>query len=137
MLGTLNHVGYLAADLDAAVERFVEVLGLSVVRRFERAAFSLQGVYLGPGEGTVELFTFTEPALLAARLGDAEVSLDHVAYEVADIDTVASEMRSQGVRFTGPDLRGELGEAVDLGGVRHLWTLPETSCGACIQLMQR
>jgi len=137
MFGALDHVGYLAGDLDAAVEEHVSVLGLDVVRRFERPEFSVQGVYLGPGEGSVELFTFTDPALLAERLGEERVVLDHVAYAVPDIDAVAARMRAAGVRFSGPDLRGELQEAVDLGGVRHLWTVPESSCGAAIQLMQR
>jgi catechol 2,3-dioxygenase-like lactoylglutathione lyase family enzyme len=137
MIGTLDHVGYLVGDLDAAVAEFVSVLGLAVVRRFERPEFSVRGVYLGPGEGSVELFTFTDEALLAERLGQARVLLDHVAYAVSDIDAVAARMSAAGVRFAGPDLRGELHEPVDLGGVRHLWTVPESSGGAAIQLLQR
>jgi hypothetical protein len=63
--------------------------------------------------------------------------LDHVAYAVSDIDRSARELSAAGVRFSGPDLRGELREPVDLGGVRYLWTIPQTSCGGSIQLLQR
>ena len=137
MLGTLDHVGYLVADLDAALAEFTSVLGLAVARHFERPEFSLAGAYLGPGEGNVELFTFSDPELLERRLGGQRVVLDHVAYAVEDIASVAAELRSGGVRFSGPDLRGELQEAVDLGGILHLWTVPESCGGAAIQLIQR
>jgi methylmalonyl-CoA/ethylmalonyl-CoA epimerase len=137
MLGALDHVGYLAADLEAAVAEFQTLFDLPVARRFERPQFDLQGVYLGSGEGHVELFTFTAEELLERRLGAARVRLDHVAYLVADIDATAAGLRSAGVRFCGPDMRAELHQPVDLGGVRHLWTLPETSLGQAIQLMQR
>jgi methylmalonyl-CoA/ethylmalonyl-CoA epimerase len=137
MLGALDHVGYVTADLEAAVEEFQALFELPVVRRFERPQFSLQGVYLGSGEGHVELFTFTTEDLLERRLGAERVRLDHVAYLVADIDATVAALRSAGVRFSGPDMRVELHEPVDLGGVRHIWTLPETSLGQAIQLMQR
>ncbi len=116
---------------------FTELLGVPTVRQFERPQFSLQGVYLGAAHGDIEIFTFTDPELNRARLGDAQLRLDHVAYEVADIEASAAAMRRDGVRFSGPDLREELHEAVDLGGVLHLWTVPETCVGQFLQLMQR
>ena len=137
MLGTLDHVGYLVEDLDAAIADFGRTLGLEVVRRFERPQFALVGAYLGTGEGEIELFTFSDAALLAARLNGASLRLDHIAYEVSDIDATARALGAAGVRFCGPDLRSELQGPVDLGGVRHLWTVPETSCGQSLQLLQR
>jgi catechol 2,3-dioxygenase-like lactoylglutathione lyase family enzyme len=137
MLGTLDHVGYLTADLDASVDEFVALFRLPVASRFERPEFAVIGAYLGPGNGNVELFTFADEELLSRRLGGARVLLDHVAYEVQDIDATAAAMRRAGVRFAGPDLRSEMHEPVDLGGVRHLWTMPETACGQSIQLLQR
>jgi catechol 2,3-dioxygenase-like lactoylglutathione lyase family enzyme len=137
MLGRLDHVGYLAADLEASVAEFQSVFELPVARHIERPQFALRGVYLGEGEGNLELFTFTEEELLERRLGDSALVLDHVAYEVADIDASAAMLRRGGVRFAGPDLRSELHEPVDLGGVRHLWTMPETTCGQTIQLLQK
>jgi len=137
MLGTVDHVGYLCLELEDAVKEFGGVFGLEVARRFERPEFSVRGLYLGPGEGNVELFTFSDRELTERRLHGAKIALDHVAYEVPDIDSVASALKRAGVRFSGPDLRAELHEPVDLGGVRHLWTLPETSAGQVIQLLQR
>ena len=137
MLGRIDHVGYLAADLDAAVDAMVAKLGLPVVKRFERPRFDLVGVYLGEGHPGIEIFTFTDPALRALRLAaKQQLSLDHVAYSVDDIERVCAGLREQGVRFCGPDNREELPGPVDLGGVLHIWTVPETSCGQSLQLMQ-
>jgi len=137
MLGRIDHVGYLAADLEASVQAMVAKLGLPVVKRFERPQFELVGVYLGDGHPGIEIFTFSDPALTTRRLaGEPELKLDHVAYEVADIERLCAELRLRGVRFCGPDNREELPGPVDLGGTLHIWTVPETSCGQSLQLMQ-
>jgi catechol 2,3-dioxygenase-like lactoylglutathione lyase family enzyme len=137
MLGRIDHVGYIAADLEQSVTAFTERLEAKVVRRFERPQFSLVGVYLGADGGNIEVFSFTEPDLLAARLGGRTLALDHVAHEVEDMRTAEQALRAQGTGFCGPDLRDELTEAVDLGGVLHIWTRPETCSGLALQLMQR
>ena len=137
MLGPVDHVGYLTRDLDAGIAAAQELFSLEVVRRFERPQFDLQGAYLGAGDGHVEVFTFSDPEVLEGRMGFEPLRLDHVAYLVDDIRTFATHLRSQGVRFSGPDLRGEIDEPVDLGGVLHLWTLPASCGGTCVQLMQR
>jgi catechol 2,3-dioxygenase-like lactoylglutathione lyase family enzyme len=136
MLGRIDHVGYLADDLESAVHAMEERLAIPVVRRFERPQFELAGVYLGEGHPGIEIFTFTDRQLTAQRLAGSELKLDHVAYQVEDIASVCAELRRRGVRFCGPDNRAELPEPVDLGGVLHIWTVPETSCGQVLQLMQ-
>jgi catechol 2,3-dioxygenase-like lactoylglutathione lyase family enzyme len=137
MLGPVDHVGYLASDLEASVAVFVELLGAPVARPFERPEFSVIGVYLGVASGDIEVFSFTDENLANERLDGSSLLLDHVAYEVSDIDGMATAMKRDGVRFSGPDFREELHEAVDLGGVRHLWTVPETCHGLSLQLLQR
>jgi catechol 2,3-dioxygenase-like lactoylglutathione lyase family enzyme len=137
MLGAVDHVGYLVRDLDAAVAEFSERFGLEVVRPVELPQYSILGEYLGEGTGSVELFTITDDALLAQRLGAESILLDHAAYEVTDIDSVAAAWSAGGVRFSGPDRRQEVRDPILLGGVRHLWTIPQTSCGQSVQLLQR
>ncbi len=136
MLSKVHHVGYLARDLEGSLERFTSRFGIAIARRFERPQFALEGIYLGSEHGDLELFSFTEPALLERRLGGAELVLDHVAYEVDDLLRLEGRMRSEGVHFAGPDLRGELDAPVDLGGTLHLWTVPETCWGQSLQLLQ-
>jgi catechol 2,3-dioxygenase-like lactoylglutathione lyase family enzyme len=137
VLGPVDHVGYITRDLEAGIAVAQELFGLDVVRRFERPPWNLQGAYLGSGDGHVEVFTFGDASVLEGRIGSEALRLDHVAYLVEDIHTYSAQLRARGVRFGGPDLRGEIDEPVDLGGVLHLWTLPETCGGTCLQLMQR
>jgi catechol 2,3-dioxygenase-like lactoylglutathione lyase family enzyme len=137
MLGAVDHVGYLARDLEATIAEFSKLFAVQVARRIERPAFSLIGAYLGSGEGNIEVFTFTETALLGERLGEERVILDHVAFEVADIAATAAGMSAAGVSFCGPDARAELSEPVDFGGVLHLWTRPASSAGQMLQILQR
>ena len=137
MLGPVDHVGYLVAEFEPGIAWMQDACGLEVVQRFERPQYSLVGAYMGEGTGQVEVFSFTDPQLLEQRLGDPQRRLDHVAHLVADIAASAERLRAAGVRFAGPDLRDELYDAVDLGGVLHLWTQPQTCGGICLQLMQR
>jgi catechol 2,3-dioxygenase-like lactoylglutathione lyase family enzyme len=137
LLGAVDRVGYLAADLDRAVADFVELFAIPVVRRFERSEYSLVGAYLGHGHGNIEVFSFSDSQPVERRLNGTHLALDHVAYEVADIDASAATMRAAGARFCGPDFREELFEPVELSRVLHLWTIPETTHGQSIQLLQR
>jgi catechol 2,3-dioxygenase-like lactoylglutathione lyase family enzyme len=136
MLGTIDHVGYLTSDLEGSIADFQRRLGVEVVRRFERPQFSLLGAYLGSGSGELELFAFSDPELQAQRLAGREFFLDHVAYRVPDIGALQARMAAEGVRFSGPDLRGEVTEPFDLSGALHLWTVPETCGGQALQLIQ-
>lgn len=137
MLGPIDHVGYLVEDLEAGLRRFQWLFDLPVSRHFERPQYALAGAYLGSGHGMIEVFTFTDRPLLQQRLGVAPVVLDHVAYRVSDIDAVAAHLRGVGVRFAGPDLLTEVEEPIELSGVRHLWTIPATSGGYSVQLVER
>jgi catechol 2,3-dioxygenase-like lactoylglutathione lyase family enzyme len=137
VLERVDHVGYLVRHLDHAILAFQSALGLSHVRRFERAQFCLLGAYLGNGPDPIELFTFTDGALLEARLGPLDANLDHVAYAVDDIDAAANQLIASGARFTGPDEREELMRPYELSGIRHLWTVPATTWGLRIQLVER
>jgi catechol 2,3-dioxygenase-like lactoylglutathione lyase family enzyme len=132
----VHHVGYLTSDVERASAELGSQLGLEVTRRFERPQYSLFGVYLGVGPANIEVFSFTDPALVDPRLGDKLLLLDHVAYAVSDIHSVAAQMRERGVRFTGPDGRADITEPIDLGGVLHMWTDAATAGGLAIQLVQ-
>jgi len=135
VLGAVDHVGFLARDLKDAVADYSRIFGIEIVRTINRPQFSLIGHYLGE-TASVEIFSFTDEELLQERLAGADLVFDHVAHVVEDIDLVASELSARGVRFCGPNRREELRDPIDLGGVRHLWTVPETSWGRMIQLIE-
>jgi len=131
----LAHVGYLARDLDRAVERAQEVFQLPVARTLELPQFDLSAVFLGPGTGTVELFTFREAELLERRLGDRELMLDHTAVLVHDIRSRMASMAELGSIFSGPDGRETVSEPFELGGALHAWSARGAD-GWSVQLIQ-
>jgi catechol 2,3-dioxygenase-like lactoylglutathione lyase family enzyme len=113
----IDHVGYLVRDLDAAVARMTQQFGTEVTREVDRPQWSLFGYYAGQ----LEIFTFTDPVVLAARLPDGvDEALDHVAWRVDDIE--AAMARFPDARWSGPDLRTTVHEPFVLGDVRHIWT---------------
>jgi len=137
VLGAVDHVGYLTDDLDAAIAELTGLFRMPVARPVELPQYSLTGVFLGEGSGSVEIFTFTEAGLLAQRLPHPGLVFDHAAHEVSDIDAVAAALAGAGVRFSGPDRREHVTEPILLGGIRHLWTIPETCAGQSLQILQR
>jgi len=136
VFGTLDHIGLVVRDLDASVEAAREVFGLELARMAPLADYAIDAAFLGEGRGTLEIFTFTDPEVLEPRLAGADQRLDHVALRVADLDALAAALRAAGARFVTPDRRRELSAPLELGGWRNLWTLPDTTGGLALQLIQ-
>jgi catechol 2,3-dioxygenase-like lactoylglutathione lyase family enzyme len=137
VLGKHDHIAYIARDLDAAVATLSSIFGMEVTREFELPAFSLRSVFLHDGTALVEVFELFTPELAEPRLADFDLQLDHVGYEVPDIEEAAAPLRAVGVRFSGPD-GIEVDSPVDLGGSLHLWTMPGSEAlGLNLQLIER
>jgi len=132
-----DHVGVLVGDLDAAKTFARDVLGLGEPEReFEAPEHGLSGAFFALGTGELELFTLADGG--AERLPEGQLaSIDHVAVRVDDLDAERARLGEGGVRFTGPSLPDEVAEPIDLRGVRHLWTAPESSGGYRLQLIEK
>jgi catechol 2,3-dioxygenase-like lactoylglutathione lyase family enzyme len=137
VFGRFDHVGLIVADLDDAVARARESLGLPIARTSTIERYGLEAVFLGEGTGTLEIFTFADPEILTGRLEGAATRLDHVAFEVDDLEGLSATLRATGVSFAGPDRRDEALEPIVFGPVLNLWTRPETAGGMAIQLLER
>jgi len=136
LFGEFDHVGYLVRDLDAAVAEAQRAFGLPLVRTLDLPQYSIAAAFLGEGRGTLEIFTIDDADLREPRLGSDAQRIDHIAFRVADLDALTAVLRAGGARFSGPDRRGELHGPLELGGTRHLWTLPDTSAGLAVQLIE-
>jgi catechol 2,3-dioxygenase-like lactoylglutathione lyase family enzyme len=124
-----DHVGVLVDDLETAKTFARDVLGLGdPAREFEAPDHGLAGAFFGLGEGELELFTLTEPRAFG---------IDHIAVRVDDLDAEYERLSAKGVRFTGPMLPDEVDAPIELRGARHLWTVPETSGGYRLQLIEK
>jgi catechol 2,3-dioxygenase-like lactoylglutathione lyase family enzyme len=82
---SIDHVGVLVDDLDAAMWFYTEVLGLT--ERSDRPELRLRGAWLDVGDGQLHVFEGRAPH-------DAG---QHVAFRVADIDVVVERLSARGI----------------------------------------
>lgn len=134
MFGEFDHVGWIVRDLDGAASWARESLGLDLARTATLPQYGIDAYFLGPGSGTLEIFTLADPALLEARLEGQPRRLDHVAFRVSGLDALIANLRASGARFCTPDRSQELAEPIEVGTMRQLWTVPESTGGLALQL---
>ena len=131
MKGRIDHVGIVVAGLDPTAEFARRVLGLELKVQPPVAPGGNPIAFYGWPEGArVELIELVEPKARAARLGDDDARIDHVAVEVDDVDAAAAELRAHGVAFTTE-------EPVAVRDIRTLWTQKQTLGGVMWQIFSR
>jgi methylmalonyl-CoA/ethylmalonyl-CoA epimerase len=136
VFGDLDHIGFIVGDFDEAAAWVRESLGLPFARTAPLPQYGVDAAFFGRGSGTLEIFTLADTDLLEQRLEGRARRLDHVAYRVDDLAATSSTLRSAGARFCTPDRRQEISEPLDIGGARVLWTIPESTGGLALQLIE-
>lgn len=105
-LGKINHFHFYVEDLEETYKYFTEKLGFEFVRRGHGG----KSIDLVSSEGgpTFEFNQITEEYKTAKPTGKpgefhlASIRrpyLDHIAFEVEDMDKTSKEMKSKGVKF--------------------------------------
>jgi hypothetical protein len=133
-LARVDHVAYVARDLAAGVAALGGPWGLEVATEFALPQFSLRGAFLLGGPTTVEVIAFDDARIAEQRLAGEVLRLDHIAYEVADLDEAIVRLQASGARLCAPD-GSALNAPLELGGKRHAWAIPPGAPGICIQLV--
>jgi catechol 2,3-dioxygenase-like lactoylglutathione lyase family enzyme len=136
VFGDLDHVGYIVRDFDDAAAWVREALGLPFARSVPLPQYGVDAAFFGRGTGTLEIFTLADAELLDARLEGVGRRLDHIAYRVDDIAETSAMLAASGARFCTPDRRQEVVEPIAIGSARVLWTVPESTGGLALQLIQ-
>ena len=122
----LDHIGIVVRNIDETVTRASDTLdGRAVGERFVSDDIDLQ--VLMTGESTLELIEVRNPGFGMPKLRDGETAvIGHYGIEVDDLDDAKAELTRRGVA-----LEGEL----DAGDVRFIFTVPKTTFGVTVQLM--
>jgi methylmalonyl-CoA/ethylmalonyl-CoA epimerase len=127
MLKRIDHVGVVVADLDAHAQQ-LEALGLSFARSNENSeAFA---AYYPCGDSSVELIDVRDAAARRRRLPDGvEAVIEHIAFEVDDLEAVRRTLEARGVEVSWPPFPS--------GTAEMIWTLAGTSGGVQYQFLRR
>jgi catechol 2,3-dioxygenase-like lactoylglutathione lyase family enzyme len=126
-LRRIDHIGIIVDDLGEAERVFRDVLGLTEGDRIERE--NLRAVFFACGGTEIELVEVIDPEQRRERLGDGEARIEHVAFEVDDLDAVYGALAALGVEPKAPPVAAER--------YRTFFTRPETADGVGYQFLQR
>jgi methylmalonyl-CoA/ethylmalonyl-CoA epimerase len=122
----LDHIGIVVRDVDEAVARAgATVDGRTVGERFVSADIDLQAVLCG--KSTLEFTEVRAAGFGMPKLKDGETAvIGHFGIEVDDLDDAKAELTRRGVALEGE---------TDTEGVRFIFTVPQTTFGVTVQLM--
>ena len=122
----LDHIGIVVRDIDETVAQAgASVDGRVVGKRFVSADIDLQ--VLMCGGSTLELIEVRNAGFGMPKLKDGETAvIGHFGIEVDDLEDAKAELTRRGVA-----LEGEF----DAGEVRFIFTVPQTTFGVTLQLM--
>ena len=126
----VNHLGIIVEDLDEAVRSFTERLGLTL-DHIEPYGDELQIAFLPCGDTLVELIEpRTEVGSNADYLKQHGPGIQHVAFEVEDLEAALSELAERGVK--------PLGDAPmpGAGGTRIAFLEPQAFGGILVELCE-
>ncbi len=126
----VNHLGIIVEDLDEAVRSFTERLGLTL-DHIEPYGDELEIAFLPCGDTLVELIEpRTDAGANADYLKENGPGIQHVAFEVDDLEAALAELAGCGVK--------PLGDAPmpGAGGTRIAFLEPQAFGGILVELCE-
>jgi methylmalonyl-CoA/ethylmalonyl-CoA epimerase len=127
MLLRIDHVGIACRSLDAAIERYVSVFGLTVASQEVNSEQGVREAMLVTSDGSsyVQLLEPLAPDTTVGKFIERRgEGMHHVGYAVADVTEALAEVGGAGVRLIDARPRhGSMGASIaflhpgDLGGV--------------------
>lgn len=124
MFGPVHHVGYRVGDIDAAVGLYERNFSGKLVYRATIAERGIEIAFVQVGDSMVEFIRS-----LAGGNPD-KIAIDHVAYQVPDIEATLAICRQRGLKLEDERPR------TTAMGYKVAFLAPEAADGARIQLVQ-
>ncbi len=114
MIGKLNHVAMVVPDLAAASSRYRQILGADVSQPLDLPEHGVTSVFIQLPNSRVELLhPLGDDSPIAGFLEKNPAgAMHHICYEVADIETAARRLESEGARILAPVKTGAHGKPV-------------------------
>lgn len=126
----IDHVAVCVADVDAAVEKYRQVLGLEPTTREVVASQSTEACLLPVGETSIELIAPKGNAGLEKFLEKRGPGLHHIAVEVEGIEGALALLKSLGVPLVDETPR------VGARGHKVAFLHPKATGGVLVELVE-
>ena len=133
MIGKLNHVAIAVSDLEAATAVYRDTLGASVTAPQDLPEHGVTTVFVELPNTKIELLQALGENSPIARFVEKNPSggIHHICYEVEDISTAITKLRSQGATVLGD---GE--PKIGAHGKPVVFLHPKDFCGTLVELEQ-
>lgn len=132
MIGKVDHIGIAVSNLDDAIKLYKDVLGLGLHGIEEVEEQKVKVAFLPVGDTEIELLESTSPEGPIARYIEAKgQGIQHIAFQVDNIETALEEMKSKGMRLIDEKPR------YGAGGAKIAFLHPKSTNGVLIELCER
>jgi methylmalonyl-CoA/ethylmalonyl-CoA epimerase len=129
MMIKINHIAIVVGDLDAALQFWVEALGLPLERVAHVPEEGVDVAFLPAGEGEIELIQPVDTGSGVARyLEKRGPGMHHLCLEVADLAATVARLRAAGVELINEQPR------VTAGGRQYAFVHPRSTGGVLVEL---
>ena len=131
MIRRLDHIDIAVPDLDAAIRRFSEDIGLVLEGTEDVADQQTTTAFLPAGETRIELIhPMEEQGPVQAFLDKRGGGLHHLCFETDDLDGDVERLRAKGYRFISESPRE------GAHGTRVIFIHPKSCGGVLIELAE-
>jgi methylmalonyl-CoA/ethylmalonyl-CoA epimerase len=132
VIGKVDHIGIAVSNLDDAIKLYKDVLGLELHGIEEVEEQKVKVAFLPVGDTEIELLESTSPEGPIARYIEAKgQGIQHIAFQVDNIETALEEMKSKGMRLIDEKPR------YGAGGAKIAFLHPKSTNGVLIELCER
>jgi methylmalonyl-CoA epimerase len=131
MLSAIDHIGIAVDDLEAAIARYRDELGMPLVHRETVADQGVEAVLLDVGDSHVELLAPLSPDTAVGKfLTRRGGGLHHVAYRVESVSDTLTALAEQGMRLIDQTPR------TGIRGSRVAFIHPSSTGGVLTEIVQ-
>ncbi|MBW2090555.1 MAG: methylmalonyl-CoA epimerase [Deltaproteobacteria bacterium] len=125
----IAHLGIAVSDLNQARTFFTDMLGLTIDH--EEMVDDLKTAFVPLGQTNLELIQDTKPdGVIATHIAKRGEGIQHVAYEVDDIDQSLAELKAKGIRLIDQTARP------GAHGARVAFLHPKATNGVLTELVE-
>lgn len=128
----IDHIGIAVENIEKAMKFYADTLGLKFEGEEVVGEQKVKTAFFPTGDTEIELLEATDPeSPIAKFINKKGEGIQHIAWQVEDIDAALKELEGKGVRLI--DTKPRLGA----GGKRIAFIHPQDTFGVLVELAEK